>query len=55
MITIAYRGWWIFYTMQSRYYGLSEQTRVKSPGGAVTTVKSVHAAKCFITRRMEHP
>ena len=53
MITIGYKGWWIHYTMQSRYYGLSECTRVMSPDHVTTTVKSVHAAKCYITRHLK--
>lgn len=53
MITFSYKGWWIHYTMQSRYYGLSEMTRVQSPTGENSVVKSVHAAKCFITRALK--
>lgn len=53
VITIAYKGWWILYRMQSRYYGLSEETKVRSPDGSLRTVKSVHAAKCVITRMIK--
>lgn len=53
MITFSYKGWWIHYRMQSRYYGLSEQTCVQGPDYISTTVKSVHAAKCFITRQLK--
>ena len=53
MITIEYKGCWIHYTLQSRYYGLSEMTRVQFPDGRQLVVHSVHAAKCIITRYLK--
>lgn len=44
MWTVNYKGFWI------HGYVDREQCQVQSPGSTVK-VKSLHAAKCFITRQ----
>lgn len=46
MFTFRYKGWYIHGHFDR------EEVRVQSPDRQVFTAKSIHAAKCVITRRI---
>jgi hypothetical protein len=50
MHTFSYKGWYIHINLKPAY-GCSG-VKVTSPEAYTFHVKSVHAAKCFITRRL---
>lgn len=55
MFTVSYKGWFIHETFlhpSQMTSWVANGIRVLSPSGETTSVASMHAAKCFITRHI---
>lgn len=52
MHTFKYKGWYIHENFNTSI-GIEVGVMVQSPDYELITVKSIHAAKCLITRRIK--
>jgi len=53
MQTFKYKGWYIHENFTDNRLGIEIGVMVQSPDYELITVKSIHAAKCLITRRIK--